>query len=260
MAKKSKAEERRARAAALREAQRKKDRRNKALKIAGASVAGAAVLGLLGTAIFMELKSRNIEGVAEYEVGDFSHVDVGEKVDYEQSPPVGGQHWPYWQNCGVYTDPITPEFGVHSLEHGAVWINYDPELPEEKVTALEGFYNPGDYLLVTPYEGDMDAPIVASSWGRQISVDAPDDENLLRFVQLYERGTDVPEPGAACSGSVQETQADFEAQLAEQAENPEALEGAENDDQGSDPDNEDTDGEAAKEDEATEDDGSAEDE
>ncbi|QRN78963.1 MAG: DUF3105 domain-containing protein, partial [Nocardiopsis sp. BM-2018] len=152
MAKKTKAEERRARAAALREAQRKKERRAKALKITGISVAAAAVLGLLGTAIFMEFRSRNIDGVQEYAVGDFSHVEIGEVVDYDQSPPVGGQHWPSWQNCGVYGEPVTPELAVHSMEHGAVWITYDPELPEEEVQTLQNFYNPGDYLVISPYE------------------------------------------------------------------------------------------------------------
>ncbi|GAB3686854.1 DUF3105 domain-containing protein [Nocardiopsis oceani] len=216
MAKKKTAEERRARAAALREEQRKKERRAKALKITGISVAAAAVLGILATAIFMEFRDRNIAGVEEYEVGDYTHVDPPQSVDYDQSPPVGGQHWPMWQNCDVYSEPVTPELAVHSLEHGAVWITYDPELPAEEVQALEDFYNPGDYLVISPYEDEMPAPIVASSWGRQITAETADDEDLGRFVQLYERGNDVPEPGASCSGQVQETEAEvidqFEAQ------------------------------------------------
>ena len=244
MAKKTKAEERRARAAALREEQRKKERRAKALKITGISVAAAAVLGLLGTAIFMEFRSRNIDGVQEYAVEDYSHVDVGVRVDYDQSPPVGGQHWPYWQNCGVYSEPLMPEFAVHSMEHGAVWITYDPELPQEEVEALEGFYNPGDYLVISPYEGDMPGPIVASSWGRQITAETADDENLSRYVRLYERGRDVPEPGASCSGAVQQTAVEIEEEIAAQGEDAEALEGADSDEGGADEENEDTDTEA----------------
>ncbi|GHC93540.1 hypothetical protein GCM10007079_43070 [Nocardiopsis terrae] len=229
MAKKSKAEERRARAAALREEQRKKERRAKALKITGISVAAAAVLGLLGTAIFMEFRSRNIQGVQEYAIDEYNHVQTGQRVDYAQSPPVGGQHWSSWQNCGVYADTLMPEFAVHALEHGAVWITYDPELPEAEVEALEGFYNPGDYLVISPYDGEMPAPIVASSWGRQITAESADDEELARYVRFYERGSDVPEPGAACSGAIQETAPEIEAQIAEQGEDAEALEGAEMD-------------------------------
>ncbi len=243
MAKKTKAEERRARAAALREEQRKKERRAKALKITGISVAAAAVLGLLGTAIFMEFRDRNIEGVEEYAIDEYNHVTVGERVDYSESPPVGGQHWPQWQNCGVYTEPVIPEFAVHSLEHGAVWITYDAELPQEEIEALEGFYNPGDYLVISPYDGDMPAPIVASSWGRQITAESADDENLGRYVQFYERGRDVPEPGAACSGAIAETAAEVEAQIEAQGAEAEAVEGADSDEEGSDTENEDTDAE-----------------
>ena len=151
----------------------------------------------------------------ENAVDSYSHVDVGQRVDYEQSPPVGGDHWPSWQNCGVYAEPVTNEFGVHSLEHGAVWITYEPDLPQDEIDALDSLYSQGDYLLVSPYEGEMDAPIVASSWGRQVGAETADDQNLTRFVQRYERGTDVPEPGASCSGAVAETAAEVEEVLAE---------------------------------------------
>ncbi|MFI6577092.1 DUF3105 domain-containing protein [Nocardiopsis sp. NPDC050513] len=204
MAKKKTAEERRRRAAEMREQRLKLERRRKVLNIAGVSAAAALVLGLLAFAVFMEIRSRIIPGLEEFEVGSYQHVDVGERVDYAQSPPVGGDHWAYWQNCGVYPEAVTPEFGVHSLEHGAVWINYSPDLAQDQVDALVDLYSPGDYLLITPHD-DLDAPIVASSWGRQITAEAADDEALQRFVALYERGTDVPEPGAACSGAISAT-------------------------------------------------------
>ncbi|MEV2276322.1 DUF3105 domain-containing protein [Nocardiopsis sp. NPDC049922] len=205
MAKKKTAAERRRRAAEMREQRLKLERRRKVLNIAGVSAAAALVLGLLAFAVFMEIRSRIIPGLEEFEVGSYQHVDVGERVDYAQSPSVGGDHWAYWQNCGVYPEAVTPELGVHSLEHGAVWINYAPDLAQDQVDALVDMYSPGDYLLITPHD-DLDAPIVASSWGRQITAETADDEALQRFVALYERGTDVPEPGAACSGAVSATE------------------------------------------------------
>ncbi|GAB2498399.1 DUF3105 domain-containing protein [Nocardiopsis aegyptia] len=215
MAKKKTAEERRRRAAEMRAQRLKEERRKKILTISGVSLAAALVLGLLAFAIFMEIRSRNISGVEEYTVGSYAHVDVGQRVDYEQSPPVGGDHWAYWQNCGVYSEALTNEFAVHSLEHGAVWITYEPDLPQDEIDALDSLYSPGDYLVVSPYEGEMDAPIVASSWGRQVTAETADDQDLTRFVQRYERGTDVPEPGASCSGGVAETATEIDAALAE---------------------------------------------
>ncbi|RKS10717.1 uncharacterized protein DUF3105 [Nocardiopsis sp. Huas11] len=237
MAKKKTAEERRRRAAEMRAQRLKEERRKKILTITGISVAAALVLGLLAFAIFMEIRSRNISGVEEYPVDSYVHVDTGQSVDYEQSPPVGGDHWPSWQNCGVYTEPVTNEFAVHSLEHGAVWITYEPGLSQSEIDALDSLYSPGDYLVISPYEGEMDAPIVASSWGRQVSAETADDQNLTRFVQRYERGNDVPEPGASCSGAVAETAAQVEEVMAggEQVEGEEMTdEGAQDAEDGED--------------------------
>lgn len=50
------------------------------------------------------------------------------EVGYAASPPTSGPHFPAWQNCGFYTEPIRDETAVHSLEHGAIWIAYDPDL------------------------------------------------------------------------------------------------------------------------------------
>jgi len=225
VAKKKTAEERRQRAAELKAQRLKEERRRKILTITAIVTAVVLVVGLIAFLVFMEVRSRSVSNVAEHEVPSYEHVETGERVDYAQSPPVGGDHWSAWQNCGVYPEPVTPEFAVHSLEHGAVWINYAPDLPEAQVEQLVGMYSAGDYLVISPYEGEMDAPIVASSWGRQITAETADDEMLQRFVRLYERGTEVPEPGASCSGQVAETATEVEALLSGGGEGAEGAEG-----------------------------------
>ena len=214
MAKKRTAEERRQRAAALKAERLRKERQRKVLGIAGGALAAVLVVGLIGFLFYMDHRSRQIPGMAEYEVGSYVHVGMGEKVDYEQTPPVGGDHWSAWQNCGVYPTPVTTELAVHALEHGAVWITYDPELPDDQVAQLNEFYTPGSYVLVTPYEGGMDSPITASAWGTQVMVDSPTDEALQRFVRAFEQSTDVPEPGALCSQGVAEDAEAVQAMLA----------------------------------------------
>ncbi|WP_017601094.1 DUF3105 domain-containing protein [Nocardiopsis lucentensis] len=159
----------------------------------GAGVSGPADLG----------------AVVEYEDLPADHVEVTETVDYEMFPPAGGEHYGYWQNCGVYEAPIRNETAVHSLEHGAVWITYDPaSVDSGGVAALEGHYRQGDYLLVSPVEEGMPAPVVASAWGAQILLDGPDDPRLAAFVRRYEQSPEAPEPGAPCSGSHDGTAAD----------------------------------------------------
>ena len=54
-------------------------------------------------------------------------------------PPVGGPHDGEWANCNgvVYTTAVRDENMVHTLEHGAVWITYDPDtIPPDDLTTL----------------------------------------------------------------------------------------------------------------------------
>jgi hypothetical protein len=140
--------------------------------------------------------------VKTYDVGPGSQHTEGD-VDYAQSPPVGGEHNPVWQNCGFYNKPVTDELAVHSLEHGAVWITYSPDLPQDQVDQLRDLAQSQTYVLVSPYP-DLDSPVVASAWGKQVKLEGADDPDLERFVRAYSQGPQTPEPGAACTGGVGE--------------------------------------------------------
>ena len=122
-------------------------------------------------------------------------------VDYEQNPPVGGEHNPVWQNCGYYSEPISDENAVHSLEHGAVWITYSPDLPPDEVELLRDIAEGQTFVLVSPREG-LPSPVVASAWGKQLALESAEDSDLERFIGAYRQGPDTPEPGAACTGGI----------------------------------------------------------
>lgn len=142
------------------------------------------------------------DGTEELDIGGTGEHTDG-TVDYEQTPPAGGEHNNSWQNCGVYEEPIRNETAVHSLEHGAVWITYQPDLPEEQVSQLEDLAEGESYMLVSPFEG-LDSPVVASAWDNQLAVDNASDERLSEFKDAFLQGPQTPEPGAACSGGVGE--------------------------------------------------------
>jgi hypothetical protein len=138
--------------------------------------------------------------------GEVENVDVGPAgqhteaaVDYEQSPPAGGDHNPVWQNSGFYDEPVQNETAVHTLEHGAVWITYQPDLPQEQKAAIREVVEGQTCVLASPYEG-LDAPVVASAWGKQLRLEGTDSPDLERFVRAYQQGPQTPEPGAACTG------------------------------------------------------------
>ncbi|OLT26090.1 hypothetical protein BJF83_04300 [Nocardiopsis sp. CNR-923] len=146
--------------------------------------------------------SADLSAVVEYSGLSADHVDTTVTVDYEMFPPAGGEHYIYWQNCGVYAAPIRNETAVHSLEHGAVWVTYDPAAVDSGGAAtLESHYSTGDYLLVSPVEEGMPAPVVASAWGAQLLLEGPEDPRLAAFIREYEQSPEAPEPGASCSGA-----------------------------------------------------------
>ena len=120
-------------------------------------------------------------------------------VDYAQTPPAGGEHNQAWLNCGVYEQPVPNENAVHSLEHGAIWVTYDPELPAAELEALKS-YLPSTYVVLSPFEG-LDSPIVLSGWNSQLALDSADDERIPAFFEEYWKSQNVPEPGALCTGA-----------------------------------------------------------
>jgi hypothetical protein len=139
-----------------------------------------------------------IDGVETFSFEGGDHVAEGETVDYVQSPPVGGPHDGTWQNCGIYSDPIRDENAVHSLEHGAEWITYDPTMPQSDIESLQGRFD-DNYLLMSPY-ADQESPVVLTGWNTQLKVDSVDDPRIDEFVTTYRQGPQTPEPGAPCDG------------------------------------------------------------
>ncbi|WP_309135478.1 DUF3105 domain-containing protein [Cellulomonas sp.] len=201
-------DERAATVARLRKEQARAERR-RMLVVAG--VAGTLVLGLVATATVVLVgearrtsaleaqAAADIEGVESFDGLVFDHVEGS--VDYAQNPPAGGAHNAVWQNCGVYDAPVVDEHAVHSLEHGAVWLTYDPDLPTDQVALLEQHAADQSYVLVSPYEG-LPSPVVATAWGHQLQLAAADDDRIDVFVRKYLLNPELPEAGALCSNGI----------------------------------------------------------
>lgn len=135
--------------------------------------------------------------------GALEHDHVTTPVKYAVLPPVGGPHNPIWMNAGVYTKPVPTERAVHNLEHGAVWITYDPNLPKAEIKQLTAFvtkqslitedlssYNISNaknrYIDLSPWAtNSLPTPIVISSWGYQLRVTSATDPRLQKFVDTF---------------------------------------------------------------------------
>ncbi|GAB3617196.1 DUF3105 domain-containing protein [Okibacterium endophyticum] len=206
--KEQRAAQRQAKVEAYKQEQAKKAR-NRKIGIASAIVGGVAVIALLIVSIVITMPAPS----ATYEAGaddieiegveTFSNTNqhTEDPVEYEQNPPAGGDHNPAWLNCGIYTEVQANENAVHSLEHGAVWVTYDPaEVSDDELNTLKALL-PSTYVILSPYE-DMDTPIALSAWNAQLKVDDADDERIAQFFEAYWKSEKVPEPGASCVGAV----------------------------------------------------------
>jgi hypothetical protein len=144
--------------------------------------------------------SKDIEGVVITEY-DAVHAEQGQRVAYEKAPPDGGRHDPVWANCNgaIYDAPVRDEHMVHALEHGAVWIAYDPEqLGDDELAPLHDRVEDTPFMMLSPYPG-IDEPISVQSWGHQLRLSDPDDERIDQFIAaLRTNQYTSPEPGARC--------------------------------------------------------------
>lgn len=176
------------------------------IKVALGVAAVAVVVGL-GFWAYRSAQARDLNkvpaGVVSYSYKSGQHDET--YTAWPESPPVGGIHNPVWQNCGVYDAPIGKGNAIHSLEHGAVWINYRPDLPQDQIDTLKKLTNGNNYTIVSPYP-DLYAPIVATAWNKQLPIQNADDKALKQFAHVFKNSAKyTPEFGARCSGGVDTT-------------------------------------------------------
>lgn len=144
------------------------------------------------------LDAEDLSAVRHY--GDLPRNHVVDHVDYPQTPPVGGQHDARWLNCGVYAEPVREENAVHALEHGTVWITYDPALGAEDVSRLADILP--DEGILSPYEG-LPSPVVVTVWATQLELVGAADPRLSTFLREYGNKETAPEPRASCAAGVE---------------------------------------------------------
>ncbi len=183
--------------------------RGRRLRLGIIAALGTLLAGGLVAAVVIATGTPPATGSASLPTGTqvFSepdHAHVTGAVSYDRVPPAGGPHNAVWLNCGVYTQPVPNENAVHSLEHGAVWITYQPSLPPSQVAALRqlveaSYVGSQRYLILSPYP-TLPAPIVASAWGAQLQVPQVTDARLGEFIRHFAGGGQGGEAGGECTG------------------------------------------------------------
>jgi uncharacterized protein DUF3105 len=143
--------------------------------------------------------AAKIQGVVYRVEGQHSHVTG--VIKYDASPPVGGNHSQIWANCNgnIYDHQLANENAVHMLEHGAVWITYNPKtLPKSELTQLDSYVKGQDRTALSPYAG-LKTPISLQAWGYQLFVNKASDPRIAQFIATLKYNQATTPENASCT-------------------------------------------------------------
>lgn len=132
------------------------------------------------------------------------HLSAGSAVpEYNSDPPTSGPHSATPAPCGIYRQPVPDIAQLHSMEHGAAVVQYDPELPAEQIRLIEEIgWSAGDEVIVAPRPGNP-APLALTTWTKRLLLDEVDIEVITAFEREF--GNQSPEGAASCPMQVDET-------------------------------------------------------
>jgi hypothetical protein len=185
------------------------------------AAAGLVSVLIIGFMTFQLIKKSNqpgwqdraadIDGISTYLTSNpewFNFPEGNHKpgpLTYPMNPPAGGIHNDRWQNCmgDVYAAEIPKEHAVHSLEHGAVWVTYRPDLPPAQVEELAAKVRDRPFMMMSPYPG-LDKPISLQAWGYQLKVDDAGDGRVDEFINALRQNA-TQEPQVGCSEGLTQT-------------------------------------------------------
>ena len=96
-----------------------------------------------------------------------AHLEPEDPVpDYKTSPATSGDHItvPFQQADGAYIEPAEQVNVVHSMEHGRLLIQYDPDLPEKQQLELRGLYDSMYSAALLFPNPDMPYRVAVTTW------------------------------------------------------------------------------------------------
>lgn len=160
--------------------------------------------GLFALAIwFVFLRNAAPTEIQGNQIETFSQAGVNQHTNetqqYPTTPGVSGPHAPQPSACGVIGQPVPAGNSVHALEHGAVGINYGPDVELDVIKDIEALV--GEYeenVFSAPLAG-MEAPIVVSSWSRLMPLDSFNESVIKEYVDAF--AGKGPEAGQDCPGT-----------------------------------------------------------
>ena len=159
---------------------------------------GLATVVIIAGGIFFFSSQQKTETVKiskpflgqEVKVLSSKHIPDGTKVQYNSNPPTSGAHYAQPQDAGIYDKAPDDGHLVHSLEHGAIILWYNPQsLSQKQITQLKTvFKSIGLQKMIMTPRTSMDNPIALTSWGRILQLKTIDEKKMKAFFDTnYDR-------------------------------------------------------------------------
>jgi len=168
----------------------------------GIIMAAVVVIVLVGAVFLGKDTVERIRLGNEQADNGREHVSQAQAPEYgDEDPHTSGDHGdPVPQQA--YSEELPDYNTIHNLEHGYIYITYQPDLPQEEIDKLTGvFFKPYDdtsfaptKVIMAPRESNT-APIVFSSWNRSLSYESYDEQLMVDYYK--DNVSKSPEPAAS---------------------------------------------------------------
>ena len=122
------------------------------------------------------------------EQADHGREHVSSKEYGGDQPPTSGSHanpvaW------GVYDTEVRDDQAIHNMEHGGIYVSYQPDLPQDQIEKLKGLlsapFSNSEFkptkIVLAPRQANT-SPIELSSWRRSESLASYDQKKIEEYV------------------------------------------------------------------------------
>ncbi|KAK6741618.1 hypothetical protein RB195_009468 [Necator americanus] len=116
------------------------------------------------------------------------HKCMSETIEYEDVPPLRGNHRPNWARYGEYLY-VPEQRWLHNLEHGSIILLYHPCADRAEVQKLRDIVTSCLYRhVITPYNKlSKERPLALVAWGAKLEMGIVDEQDAIRFIREHAR-------------------------------------------------------------------------
>jgi hypothetical protein len=162
----------------------------------------AVVLVVIGFGLYLLLKGAAPQGEdlsQEISVMEALHIEPGNPLpEYTSDPPTSGPHYTQTVRSDFREEALPDQNIIHNLEHGDIWISYNPRIPDAIREDLKQFG--AAKVVITPREAN-ETDIALAAWGRLDTFNVEGDtlpiERIEDFIKRYTNQGPEQVPGAS---------------------------------------------------------------